>query len=958
MNAFRFTPGVSGQKFQVYALLLIALSSVVFAGCSALVNANANGGNPPTALTVSGVRAATPTTSGFQVNWSTNLAASSAVDYGTTANYGSTTTVNNTLVTSHQVAVTGLTAGTLYHFRARSTDASNGNAYGQDMTFATSGNTTPPSITSLNPVSGFVGTSVTIAGANFGATQGTSSITFNGTAATPTSWSAASITAAVPSGATTGNVVVTVGGAASNGVTFTVQADTTPPTVPTGLTATAISASQINLSWTASTDNVGVTGYNVFRAGVKLGTAPSTSYQDVGLLPSTSYAYTVSVFDAAGNTSAQSTGASATTLAATGGGGIPSTLGWYAIPNTTFIGLAPSGQTGTGCGADLVGCVTDAWNSGAADINRNRLYFTGGGHDNYSGNEVYALDLNSLTMLRLTNADPPNNSGSSTDPSGNPNSVHTYGGVSYIPSTDQLYRHAGAPYPTGVAGDVTTFLLSMSGLTWAQKDPVNGTPVTGNCCNYQSFADYDPVTDLVWYTDVYDLWTYNSHTNTQTLLSAVSNEHSHINCVVDYDARKFTCFGDSFIEQVDMTATTPTLTDITSQTSGCTALTASAYPGLAYDPVQKKVVAWMGGNTVYLFDSNTLACSSQSFTGGPVQANQGTFNRFRYFPGLGVFAVVNKSTANAYVLRMTPANPALNDFMVRCAQPGVVVCQGFDDPGGIPHNNGAGATSNSGADAGTGSTFPTQDTSITASGAGSMRFDLPTPTGSANPDGDWKQYTNRLLSATANSSTTTLFGQNSTFYVQFRQRMSPAYITNTWGGTFWKQTIFANNICSYCSQEITTVNGNNRGFFEMYAQAATDPLQIDLGNGDFLLEQGDTSTTGYNCHYQNPTQATCFYYQPNVFMTFYYKVHIGTFGQPNSSIQAWALLPGQGYSGHEVINIQNHTLNADGGNVPPGWNTIYLLPYLTGGYTGASGPATTWYDELLISSTPISAPNN
>src|SRR6266699_2026123 len=54
---------------------------------------------------------------------------------------------------------------------------------------------TAPSITSLTPASGAVGTSVTIAGANFGATQGTSTVTFNGTAATPTSWSATSIVA-------------------------------------------------------------------------------------------------------------------------------------------------------------------------------------------------------------------------------------------------------------------------------------------------------------------------------------------------------------------------------------------------------------------------------------------------------------------------------------------------------------------------------------------------------------------------------------------------------------------------------------------------------------------------------------------------------------------------------------------------------------------------------------------
>jgi len=63
---------------------------------------------------------------------------------------------------------------------------------------------------------------VTIAGVNFGGTQGTSTVTFNGAPATPTSWSATSIVAPVPGGATTGNVVVTVGGVASNGVSFTV----------------------------------------------------------------------------------------------------------------------------------------------------------------------------------------------------------------------------------------------------------------------------------------------------------------------------------------------------------------------------------------------------------------------------------------------------------------------------------------------------------------------------------------------------------------------------------------------------------------------------------------------------------------------------------------------------------------------------------------------------------------
>src|SRR5205807_1187246 len=73
-----------------------------------------------------------------------------------------------------------------------------------------------------SPIQGPIGTSVTISGAYFGATQGTSTVTFNGTASTPTSWSASSIVVPVPSGLTPASVpvVVTVAGQTSNVVNF------------------------------------------------------------------------------------------------------------------------------------------------------------------------------------------------------------------------------------------------------------------------------------------------------------------------------------------------------------------------------------------------------------------------------------------------------------------------------------------------------------------------------------------------------------------------------------------------------------------------------------------------------------------------------------------------------------------------------------------------------------------
>jgi hypothetical protein len=90
----------------------------------------------------------------------------------------------------------------------------------------------------------------------------------------------------------------------------------TPPTVPAGLKATVASSSQINLAWTASTDSAGVAGYTIYRNGAEVGTAASTSYDDAGLSPDTTYTYTVSAYDAAGNQSAQSTPVSATTARA------------------------------------------------------------------------------------------------------------------------------------------------------------------------------------------------------------------------------------------------------------------------------------------------------------------------------------------------------------------------------------------------------------------------------------------------------------------------------------------------------------------------------------------------------------------------------------------------------------------------------------------------------------------
>jgi uncharacterized repeat protein (TIGR03806 family) len=98
--------------------------------------------------------------------------------------------------------------------------------------------------------------------------------------------------------------------------------DTTPPTAPGTPTATAVGASRIDLSWTASTDAVGVSGYRIFRnaATSPLVTVTTTAYSDTGLAPSTAYSYTVRAVDVAGNVSDPSGAGSATTSAVPAGG--------------------------------------------------------------------------------------------------------------------------------------------------------------------------------------------------------------------------------------------------------------------------------------------------------------------------------------------------------------------------------------------------------------------------------------------------------------------------------------------------------------------------------------------------------------------------------------------------------------------------------------------------------------
>ena len=147
----------------------------------------------------------------------------------------------------------------------------------------------------------------------------------------------------------------------SNIATATTPAvlDTSPPTAPAALTATAAGSSQVRLSWTASTDNVGVAGYRVERCQgtgctnfAQVGTPTATTYSDTGLAPSTTYRYQVRAVDASGNLSRYSAVAEATTGAAPATP--PGLVGAWAFAEgagTTTADASGNGNAGTLIGA-------------------------------------------------------------------------------------------------------------------------------------------------------------------------------------------------------------------------------------------------------------------------------------------------------------------------------------------------------------------------------------------------------------------------------------------------------------------------------------------------------------------------------------------------------------------------------------------------------------------------------
>lgn len=297
------------------------------------------------------------------------------------------------------------------------------------------------------------------------------------------------------------------------------------------------------------------------------------------------------------------------------------------------------------------------------------------------------------------------------------------------------------------------------------------------------------------------------------------------------------------------------------------------------------------------------------------------------------------------------AEARADDFASRCAAPGVVKCVGFDDTtteivrGQTLHPDGNGVYRGG------------LDTAVKASGNGSLRFDLPPPPHAGqNIAGSWTPLSNDALGR--------LFGQNSTFYVQFRQRFSPEMLSNTWNG-YWKTVIFHYNQRSCGSLELATQRYYGNPMVTMYTDCGGRNFFTTLdgtrltNSTPLLLQQGD-----YRCEYGRINASDCFFIATDEWMTFYYKITIGTWDQPNSTVEAWVAFESSSEY-RQFVRVPDLSLscNSNSCTTSPGrdegFNNLTFTPYMTGlpSNSGRAGVTSrVWYDELIVSTQPIPPP--
>ena len=284
-------------------------------GLSSTLTATTADGTPPSVP--SNLQGTAASTSRIDLTWTASTDNAGVTGYRVYRNGSQVGTSSGTSFSD-----TGLSEATSYSYRVAATD-DDGNLSAQcGAVSVTTADATAPSVPS-----NLQGTAASASQVDLTWTASTDNLavagyrvyrngSLVGTTA-GTSWSDTGLSEATSYSYRVAAIDSTGNESAQCGTVSAATADATAPSVPSNLQGTGASASQVNLTWTASSDNVGVTGYRVYRSGSLVGTTAGTSYSDSGLAEYASYSYTLAAIDAAGNASAQCGAVSVSTLDAT-----------------------------------------------------------------------------------------------------------------------------------------------------------------------------------------------------------------------------------------------------------------------------------------------------------------------------------------------------------------------------------------------------------------------------------------------------------------------------------------------------------------------------------------------------------------------------------------------------------------------------------------------------------------
>src|SRR5713226_10769840 len=252
--------------------VILSCSAAFLSGCTGLVSGANSTGNPPSTLVITNVQTGSITTSSSQIVWTTNVPADSSVDYGTTTAYGSSTPVDSAMVTSHQVTLSGLTAGTTYYYQVNSTDSKNNHGKSGGHALKTAGFSIAGT---LSPATGGNGATVTLSGAASATTTANSVGVYAFTGLASGSYT---ITPSNPGYTFTPlSQNVTVSAANVTGVNFTDNAALVAPTITTQPANQTVTAGQ-TATFTVVAAGTAPLSYQWQKNGANIAGATSSSY--------------------------------------------------------------------------------------------------------------------------------------------------------------------------------------------------------------------------------------------------------------------------------------------------------------------------------------------------------------------------------------------------------------------------------------------------------------------------------------------------------------------------------------------------------------------------------------------------------------------------------------------------------------------------------------------------------